>query len=114
MFAPLDPTSLLASHSYSPPPSSDISILVKEVEVVLFSIEMSGSEVRSTLPLCLHVTVPGGGIPSKEQEIWSSLPRGTRTKSSLSAVTTGATGGRGGERGKDGRGGNKGRGEERI
>ena len=62
------------------------------MEVVLFSIEMSGSEVRSTLPLCLHVTVSGGGIPSKEQEIWSSLPRGIRTKSSLSAVTSGATG----------------------
>ena len=72
--------------------------------MVLFSIEMSGSEVRSTLPLCLHMTVSGGGIPSKEQEICSSLPRGTRTKSSLSAVTSGATGGRVGERRKGFRG----------
>ena len=107
MLAALDPSPLLASHSYSPPPSSDISILVKEVEVVLFSIEMSGSEVRSTLSLCLHVTVSSGEFPSKEQEIWSSLPRGTRTKSSLSAVTSGATGGREGERERDGRRGKK-------
>ena len=91
MLAVLDPSPLLASHSYVPPPSFAISLLVKEVEVVLVSTEMSGSEVRSTLPLCFHVTVSGGGIPSMEQEMWSSLPRG-RTMSTLSAVTSGATG----------------------
>ena len=95
MLAALDPSPLLASHSYVPPPSFAISLLVKEVEVVLVSTVMSGSEVRSILPLCLHVTMSGGGIPSMEQKMWSSLPRGTRTISTLSAVTSGETGVRG-------------------
>ena len=48
------------------------------------------------------MAVSGGGIPSEEQAIWSSLLRGT-TKSSLSAVTSGATGGRERGSGRDGR-----------
>ena len=49
------------------------------------------SERSSAVLLWDHMTVSGGGIPRKEQEICRVPPSGMSTIPELSAVTTGAT-----------------------
>ena len=81
--------------------------------VLVLTTVLRESERFSAVLLWDHTTVSGGGIPRKEQEICSSLPSGTSTRSIRSANTSGATTG-GGEDVGEGRGGcgcGRGRGE---
>ena len=110
MVSLFEPTTLLALHSYWPPPVSATLVREREVEVSSDDMVMSGSALFSVVPLWVQVTESGGGTPSKEQDSCRVLPRGTSTRSWRSAVTSGATvcGGGGGRSERERRGGEQG------